>query len=74
MEKIQWCLTIQEKYGVWAFQFELARYVILDRTGMPRHHIFPELLNTTVSFPYSLLIEEERAYAMKLIPDTHPIA
>jgi hypothetical protein len=26
---------------------------------MPRHHIFPELLNTTVSFPYSMFIEEE---------------
>ena len=38
---------------------ELVRYVILYRTGMPRHHIFPELLNTTVSFPYSMFIEEE---------------
>ena len=38
----------------------LARYVILYRTGMPRHHIFPELLNTTVSFPYSMFIEGER--------------
>ena len=51
----------------------LARYVILYRTGMPRHHIFPELLNTTVSFPYNMFIEGERAYPMKLIPDTHPI-
>ena len=35
----------------------LARYVILYRTGMPRHHIFPELLKTTVSFPYIMFIE-----------------
>ena len=38
----------------------LARYVILYRTGMPRHYIFPELLNTTVSFSYSMFIEGER--------------
>ena len=38
----------------------LARYVILYRTGMPRHHIFPELLKTTVSFPYIMFIEGER--------------
>ena len=38
----------------------LVRYVILYRTGMPRHHIFPELLKTTVTFPYSMLIEGER--------------
>ena len=38
----------------------LARYDILYRTEMPRHHIFPELLNTTVSFPYSMFIEVER--------------
>jgi Ser-tRNA(Ala) deacylase AlaX len=38
----------------------LVRYDILYRTGMTRHHIFPELLKTTVSFPYSMLIEGER--------------
>ena len=38
----------------------LVRYVILYRTGMTRNHIVPELLKTTVSFPYCMLIEGER--------------